>query len=121
MHSPFDLSSLLLWLISGGAAIVAGALVSFVYERSEKFQSLGTTGKVTAVFVATSVVSVVAMVLRDKLAPGTLEALNPYVVLLITAFHQAGAFAASQIAHDRDPLAISRRNAGEVKLERIIL
>lgn len=108
MQNPFDLSSLLLWLISGGAAIVAGAVVSFVFERSEWFQSFGSMGKVSAVFVATSVISVVAMILRDVLDPGTLEYLNPYVGLILTALSQAAAFAGSQYAHKNDPLAIER-------------
>lgn len=119
MQTPFDLSSLLLWLVSGGAAIAAGTVVSFLYERSAKFQEFGSTGKVMAVFLATSILSISAMALRDMLAPGTLAVLNPYVGLLLTAVHQALAFGASQYAHERDPLAIQRRV--EVKLDRIIL
>jgi len=90
---PTDLSSLLLWIATGGGA---AAVVSWIAMRWVWFQAQPGDRKSLMILMSTTVMAVLAKLLIDLLPADIITTLSPYVTVLIAVF---STWAASQGAY----------------------
>jgi len=88
-----DLTSLLIYIISGGASVVA----SRVLEQFDWFKSLTPNGRMVSVFGVSAVLALVAVYVQSITArnPFINDAVDPYVKALLPILN----ILASQIGH----------------------
>lgn len=88
-----DLASLLIYVISGGASVVA----SRVLEQFDWFKSLTPNGRMVSVFGVSAVLAVVAVAVQSVVAknPFINDAVDPYVRALLPIVN----ILAAQIGH----------------------
>ena len=77
------LSDFLFWLAGGGGAII---VCSFVFERLEFFQKLGSEQKRMVMFGACIAISLGAFAVQQFVAPNILAAIAPYFAILVSTF-----------------------------------
>lgn len=88
-----DLSSLIIYIISGGASVIA----SRVLEQFGWFKNLSSNGRMVSVFGVSAVLALVAVFAQSVIArnPFINEAVDPYVKALLPIIN----ILAAQIGH----------------------
>ena len=100
-----DLTSLLIYVASGGAAVVASKLL----EQFAWFQTLAPNGKLASVLGASVVLTLVAVFLQGVIArnPFVNDAIDPYVKALLPLVN----LFIAQVAHGMGKVQTERARA----------
>jgi hypothetical protein len=88
--NPGDLTSVLRWLIAGGAAVVVSALLSFLGERWSWFQSLEPFYKRLSQVGLSILLSIAAKAILDNVPSDVIQAIQPYWELIAVALAGVG-------------------------------
>ncbi len=88
--NPGDLTSVLRWIIAGGAAVVVSALLSFLGERWSWFQSLEPFYKRLSQVGLSILLSIAAKAILDNVPSDVIQAIQPYWELIAVALAGVG-------------------------------